>query len=177
METNNYLTVTQVEKEGVVTKSWEKSSAIMRATLRMTPVDLKNEALNMFEKINTSSMAYRIFQDIFEIEELDFFGREYFLILALNRNNKVVCYSIVSMGGMTGTVADGKIIFRTALLSGAAAIILCHNHPSGNLAPSTSDIQLTNRLKQFGTMIDMPILDHIIFTPTSYYSFADEGKM
>lgn len=177
METNNYLTVTQSEKNKVITKSWEKSTAIMRATLRMTPVDLKNEALNMFEKISSSSMAYRVFQDIFEIEELDFYGREYFLILALNRNNKVVCYSIVSMGGMTGTVADGKIIFRTALLSGAASIILCHNHPSGNLAPSTADIQLTNRLKQFGTMIDMPILDHIIFTPTSYYSFADEGKM
>jgi DNA repair protein RadC len=69
------------------------------------------------------------------------------------------------------------VIFKRALEKSASSMILCHNHPSGNLKPSKADINLTNNLKSFGKMIDMPVLDHLIFTDESYYSFADEGML
>ena len=103
--------------------------------------------------------------------------REYFFILLLNRANKVLGVSTVSMGGMSGTVADPKIIFQTALKVSAASVILCHNHPSGNIKPSESDIRLTQKIKKAGSFLDLPCLDHIILTEDSYFSFADEGML
>lgn len=102
-------------------------------------------------------------------------NHEEFHILLLNRANAIKGSALISKGGISGTVADGKLIFKKALEEVASAIILCHNHPSGNLKPSKADIQLTKRLKEFGSMIDLPVLDHIIFTDNDYFSFADEG--
>ncbi len=102
---------------------------------------------------------------------------EEFYILLLNRSNEIMATTLISSGGMSGTVADGKIIFKKALEMQSHAIILAHNHPSGQLKPSTADTQLTKKMVEFGKMIDLPILDHLIFTDYGYFSFADEGMI
>jgi DNA repair protein RadC len=101
---------------------------------------------------------------------------EEFWIILLNKSNHVIKKCLVSTGGVSGTIADPKIIFKMALESLASGMILVHNHPSGNKKPSEADIQLTNKLRQGGIFMDVPVLDHLIFTNHGYYSFADEGK-
>jgi DNA repair protein RadC len=81
----------------------------------------------------------------------------------------------VSSGGITGTVADPKLIFVAALKSGACGLVLSHNHPSGNLQPSQADIELTKRIKEGGKLLDIQLLDHLIITSEGYCSFSDEG--
>ena len=95
-------------------------------------------------------------------------------IVLLNRANKVLGISEVSTGGFSGTVADPKVIFSIALKACASSIIL-HNHPSGNLKPSQADLNLTKKIKNGGELLDIAVLDHIILTADSYFSFADEG--
>ena len=102
---------------------------------------------------------------------------EEFWIILLNRANVVKEVKSISSGGVAGTVADPKIIFKQAIDGGASALILVHNHPSGNLTPSQADIQLTKKMKEAGNLLDLPILDHLIFTNDSYYSFADESLL
>ena len=102
---------------------------------------------------------------------------EEFMILCLNRANKVLGWAKVSQGGLSGTVADPKVIFQVAIKSNACSIILAHNHPSGNLTPSEADIHLTRKLKEAGTLLDLPVLDHLIISSEGYYSFADEGLL
>lgn len=100
---------------------------------------------------------------------------EEFWILLLNRANEVLRPVQVSAGGVSGTVADPKMIFKFALEQLASGIILSHNHPSGNLTPSQADKDLTRRLRDAGKLLDIPVLDHLIFTDKAYFSFADEG--
>jgi DNA repair protein RadC len=102
---------------------------------------------------------------------------EEFWVLFLNRSNLVIKKQAISIGGVTGTVADPKIIFKAALENIACSIILVHNHPSGNIMPSESDKQLTRKMKQAGEYLEIPVLDHVIFTDNKYYSFADEGVL
>jgi len=102
---------------------------------------------------------------------------EEFMLLCLNRANKVLGWSRISTGGLSGTVADPKVIFQVALKSNSSSIILCHNHPSGNVKPSEADIQLTRKITQAGEVLDLSVLDHLILTDECYYSFADEGTM
>ncbi len=104
-------------------------------------------------------------------------AHEEFYVVLLDRANKVKSIELISKGGISGTVVDGKIIFKKALEQTASSIILCHNHPSGNLQPSRADLDLTKKIKAFGTYIDMPVLDHLIITDRGYYSFADEGVL
>ena len=101
--------------------------------------------------------------------------REVFGVLFLNRANKINHFEIVSEGGITGTVADPRVILRKALEEDAVSIILCHNHPSGNLKPSRADEQLTAKIKEAAAYFDIKVLDHIIVSEDGYYSFADEG--
>ena len=100
---------------------------------------------------------------------------EEFWVVLLNRSNTVIEKVLVSSGGVSGTVADPKIIFKAALDKLASGVLLVHNHPSGNLKPSHQDIQLTKKLVESGRVLEIPVLDHVIFTDESYYSFADEG--
>lgn len=100
---------------------------------------------------------------------------EEFYILYMNRANKIMAYEQLSKGGVSGTIADGKIIFSHALEHKACAIILAHNHPSGQLKPSSSDMKLTKSLIKFGRLIDIQILDHLIIAGNNYFSFVDEG--
>ncbi len=102
---------------------------------------------------------------------------EQFKIILLNRGNKVLGIYEVSTGGRAGTIADPKVIFAVALKGAAASIILAHNHPSGSLKPSQADVNLTRKIKSGGDILEIPVLDHLILTTDSYYSFADEGVM
>jgi DNA repair protein RadC len=105
-------------------------------------------------------------------------NHEEFWILLLNRANRVINKEKISSGGMAGTVVDAKIIFRRALENGpASAIILVHNHPSGNLKPSQADIDITKKLRKAGETLDINVLDHLIIAGQSYYSFADDGLL
>jgi DNA repair protein RadC len=125
------------------------------------------------EKVVTSSDAYAVLKKIYPSLEY----REYFYMLCLNRNNKVLGYSLISMGGLTGTIVDVRIIFQTALKASACSIILSHNHPSGNTMPSQADKDINSKIKEAGKLLDIPVLDHLIVTPESFLSFADEGLM
>lgn len=104
-------------------------------------------------------------------------GHEEFYVLLLNRANEVIGKEQISKGGLSGTVADGKVIFHKALEMKSSGIILAHNHPSGQLKPSEQDIKLTQSLASFGKYIDLHILDHLIITDENYYSFADNGML
>ena len=128
-----------------------------------------------FDKSNSIKGA----NDVFTLMSSYFHDLEHeeFYALCLSRANKVKAIECISKGGVSGTVSDGKLIFKKALEHTASAIILCHNHPSGNLMPSQADKSLTENLKQFGKFIDLPILDHVIITNESYFSFADSGLM
>ncbi len=103
--------------------------------------------------------------------------REEAYLLLLNRCNKVLGYSLLSVGGTTGTIVDVRVIFQTALKVNAHAIILSHNHPSGSLKPSENDIKITKEVKEAGKFLGIQLLDHLILTEEGFYSFADEGLM
>ena len=124
-------------------------------------------------KITCSEDAYRILKQNWNEETLEL--REEFKILILNRANKVLGIVNISTGGVSGTVADPKMIFSSALKAAASSLILAHNHPSGNLNPSQADINLTNKVKQAGDLLEISVLDHLIITEDNYYSFADQG--
>ncbi|WP_337042712.1 RadC family protein [Emticicia sp. 17c] len=102
-------------------------------------------------------------------------SHEQFWILLLNRANEVIRPMQISTGGVAGTVADPKMIFKSAIEYLASAIILVHNHPSGNLTPSQADKDLTRKVKDAGKLLDIPVLDHLIFGDNGYFSFADQG--
>lgn len=102
---------------------------------------------------------------------------EELVVLILAKSNAVKGIFRASKGGMSGTVIDPKIVFSVALKGLAASIILAHNHPSGSLQPSQADIDITKRMKAIGTLLDLPVLDHIILTKNGYFSFADDGIM
>lgn len=121
-------------------------------------------------KISSSSSVYEIMQPI--IGELP---HEEFWILYLNNSNKILEKFQISKGGITGTLVDVRISLRKAIEIGAVSLILTHNHPSGNLRPSEADKQLTQKLKTAAESLDIKILDHIIVTEKSYFSFADDG--
>ena len=103
--------------------------------------------------------------------------REVFAVLFLNRANMVNHFEIISEGGITGTVADPRVILKRALEESAVNLILCHNHPSGSLKPSRADEQLTGKIREAARLLDIQVLDHIIVSERGYFSFADEGLM
>ncbi|MDW7694925.1 DNA repair protein RadC [Flammeovirgaceae bacterium SG7u.111] len=123
-------------------------------------------------KITCSTDAYEVIKPYL----MDLHHEEFWLLL-LNRSNLVMATHKVSSGGISGTVADPKIIFKKALEVSCSAVILVHNHPSGNLNPSSADIKLTKKLVEAGKLLDLPILDHLIFTDHAHFSFADEGMI
>lgn len=103
--------------------------------------------------------------------------REFFAVFFLNQSNKINHFETISQGGITGTVADPRVILKKALEHNAVGLILCHNHPSGSLKPSKADEDLTQKIKEGARLIDIKVLDHIIVSDEGYYSFADEGKI
>jgi len=123
-------------------------------------------------KLSSSGSVFELMQPL--VGELD---HEEFWILLLNNANKMEYKWRLSVGGITATLVDVRLIYKKALEHGATSIILCHNHPSGNLQPSQSDIMLTKKVIQGGGILDIKVLDHIIVTEYAYYSFADEGNL
>jgi DNA repair protein RadC len=105
------------------------------------------------------------------------YRHEVFGVIYLNRANKINHFEIVSEGGITGTVADPRIILKKALEEDAVSIILCHNHPSGSLKPSRADEDLTHKIKEAAKYFDIRVLDHMIVSDAGYFSFADEGLL
>jgi DNA repair protein RadC len=130
----------------------------------------QEEQTTTMPKVNSS-------KDIFQFMKpmLSDLSHEEFYSVNLNRGNQVIAIRQISIGGRSGTIADGKIIFERALDDKASALILVHNHPSGQQKPSTADVSLTEKLVKFGKYIDLPVLDHLIFCENGYFSFADEG--
>ncbi len=104
-------------------------------------------------------------------------NHEEFWILLLSRSNQILSKQQVSKGGFSSTVVDPKVIFKKALDKNASSIILCHNHPSGNLNPSQQDLELTRKLVAAGKTLDITVLDHLIITQTQYYSFSENGQL
>jgi DNA repair protein RadC len=104
-------------------------------------------------------------------------NHEEFWIMLIGRSSKVIAKELVSKGGLSGTVADPKIIYHMALQHQASAIIMVHNHPSGNLKPSREDLVLTKKIADAGRMLDINVLDHLIITDSGYFSFGDEGLL
>ena len=103
------------------------------------------------------------------------YRKEVFAVVFLNRANKINHFEIVSEGGITGTVADPRVILKKALEENAVSLILCHNHPSGNLKPSIADQELTLKIKEAAKYFDIKVIDHVIVSDEGYFSFADEG--
>jgi DNA repair protein RadC len=130
----------------------------------------KSEISNKKPLVTSSIDVYNYMKHIFE----DLAHEEFYIVL-LNTANIKKGFHLISKGGLSGTVADGKLLFKIALENYATGIILCHNHPSGKLVPSRADIDLTTNLKKFGEYIDLRVLDHLIFGHGSYYSFADNN--
>lgn len=130
----------------------------------------KESEPNEKPKVVTSADCAAIFRPL-----LSDLQHEEFWILLLNRNNLVIDKMMVSQGGLSGTVIDVRIILKMALDKLACSIILCHNHPSGNLIPSEADKEITKKIKEAGKHMDIPVLDHLIIGNDSYFSFADEG--
>lgn len=125
-------------------------------------------------QVKSSEDAHIIFRQLWDEDTIEFFEEAYLLLV--DRANRVMGWYKVSQGGMAGTVVDPKVIFATALKARSSAIILAHNHPSGQLRPSQADRQLTDKLFAAGKALDLPLLDHLILAPDGgCFSFADEG--
>lgn len=126
-------------------------------------------------KVTSSRDIYQILSKNWDPNKIDLL--EQFKVVLLSRANKVLGIVDISTGGITGCIADPKLIFGAALKACASSIILSHNHPSGNLRPSQADIALTQKMKAGGELLDIAVLDHIIMTSEGYCSFADEGLL
>ena len=124
-------------------------------------------------KITCSKDGAELFRHIFP----DFEHREYFYVMLLNRGNRVLGFFQTSVGGITGTVVDVKLILQAAIKSNSSAILLSHNHPSGTLEASNADLKITQKIKTACDCMDILVLDHIIITAHTYLSMADEGLM
>ncbi|MXO33147.1 MULTISPECIES: DNA repair protein RadC [Apibacter] len=124
------------------------------------------------EKISSSKDAYNILQPI--IGDLMI---EEFWVIYLSRSNKILSKEKISQGGITGTMVDNRLIFKHAIELNAVSLIISHNHPSGNIQPSNSDIQITHEIKKAGNLLNITLMDHLIITQTSFFSFADENLL
>ncbi|MXP05675.1 JAB domain-containing protein [Apibacter sp. B3706] len=124
------------------------------------------------EKISSSKDAYNILQPI--IGDLMI---EEFWVIYLSRSNKILSKEKISQGGITGTMVDNRLIFKHAIELNAVSLIISHNHPSGNIQPSNSDIQITHEIKKAGNLLNITLMDHLIVTQTSFFSFADENLL
>tara|TARA_R110002050_G_scaffold107585_3_gene218102 strand:- start:747 stop:1202 length:456 start_codon:yes stop_codon:yes gene_type:complete len=148
----------------------EKLFYIQEVEIRYKNATPKNER----PKITSSRDAYEIAKTAIG-DLIDY--KEAFFIILLNNSNEVLGISKISEGGITGTVVDVRLVFQLGLKTHAVGMILAHNHPSGTLKPSQADISLTKKLKDAGELLDIKVLDHLIVTTESYFSFADENQI
>lgn len=126
-------------------------------------------------KIRMASDVYDLLLPTFRKGTIGY--KEYFKVVFLNQGQEILGYTQISEGGLTETSVDVRIILQAALLVNATALILAHNHPSGNLRPSQQDISLTEQVRKAADLMRIKVIDHIILTDGNYYSFADEGLL
>jgi DNA repair protein RadC len=127
-------------------------------------------------RVTSSKDAYKLLFDSWNKNTIEHIEES--KLLLLNRSNAVLGILSVSKGGISSTVTDVRLIFQGALKSNASEIIICHNHPSGNMYPSESDKKITQKIKEAGNLMDIQLLDHLIILPIEgYFSFADEGVL
>lgn len=143
----------------------------IKAALQLA-ITLQREGMQNRKRISSSKDLVDYLR-----QELQHLPHEEFVVVFLDKANKVLSFQKLSRGGISGTVVDSRLIFRKALEERACSIILSHNHPSGNLNPSNADVELTRKLKQAGSLMDINVLDHLIVSNEGYYSFADEGLL
>lgn len=134
----------------------------------------KSTAKSLY-KITDSEDVYKLLRPTYKEGTICY--KEYFKVVFLNQANQVLGYTLISEGGLTSTDVDIRIILQAALLTNAVALVLAHNHPSGNRKPSKEDMLLTKRIKDAAQLMRIDVLDHLILTDTDYYSFADEGQL
>ena len=132
-----------------------------------------SKALSTDKSVHNSEDAYRYFLEVWNMNTIEL--QEEFKVLLLNNANQILGVYNLSKGGMTGTIADIRLLFATALKTASVGIILAHNHPSGVLKPSYADKVLTNKIRTSGEMLDIKMLDHLIISKEGYFSFKDEG--
>ncbi len=149
----------------------EAKSITVMAALELGRRRKDSEELEL-DKITSSKDVYQLMFPI--LQDLP---HEEFWVLLLNRNNKIIRKECISKGGVSATVVDVKILLKKALDALASGIILCHNHPSGNKKASEEDIRLTKKIKEGAQIMDISLLDHVIFAQHHYFSFADEGLL
>lgn len=130
------------------------------------------EQVNLNPKISTSKDVFTVMQPI--VGELQ---HEEFWVLYINNSNTIIAKEQISKGGLTATLVDVRVLFKRAIETTCVAIIICHNHPSGKLKPSEADVVLTEKIENSAKILDIKLLDHLIITQKSYFSFADEGKL
>jgi len=151
----------------------ESSRGLKMSKMTEIEISYRNDVdYEDIDKISSSAGAADYFRKVWS-DRMDHI--EEFMLICLNRANRALGWAVISRGGMSGTVADPKVIFQIALKTSASSVIIGHNHPSGNLMPSESDVRLTQKLTKAGKAMDLPILDHIILTRKGHFSFADEG--
>lgn len=122
--------------------------------------------------------CYRSAQQVYELFlDLNKETKEHFMALHLDGKNRISCYELISIGSLNQTIVHPREVFKSALLSSAAALILIHNHPSGDVTPSREDLEITRRLKEAGELLGIRVLDHIIIGESKFYSFADWGEL
>ena len=127
-------------------------------------------------KISTSTDIYEIAKKTFNADTIEW--TESIMLYFLDRSNKVIGYYKLSNGGIAATLVDPKVVFTMALhVAGTCAIILCHNHPSGNITPSDSDIKISQIIKTIGKLLEIELLDHLIISNEGFYSMSDEGVL
>lgn len=141
----------------------------------LAAIELSNRPITSLQGARTISSSADAFQLV--RSKLSNLIHEEFWIMIMNRANKLISMQRISSGGVSGTVVDAKLVFLKLIQFSASSVIFVHNHPSGNLIPSQADIQLTNKLVQAGQTLDIVILDHLIVSDETYYSFADEGML
>ena len=131
---------------------------------------------NLATTITNSNDAINLLKQLYDQDGIHF--QEEFIAIFLNNANEVIGYQKLSRGGMNATIVDMRILFSLALKTLSSAIIISHNHPSGNLKPSHNDFKLTEKIRDAGLILDVKLLDHIIVSPTfAYFSFLDEGRL
>ena len=126
-------------------------------------------------KIVSSEDAYKYLLPTYKEGTICY--KEYFKVLFLNQSNQVLGYTLISEGGITETSVDVRVILQAALLTNSVALVLAHNHPSGNPRPSRQDMEITKQVKEAAKLMRITVIDHLILTDAGYYSFADEGQL
>jgi len=126
-------------------------------------------------QIKCSKDAYELFMETWDLDTIE--HHEEFKLMLLTRSNRVLGIASISKGGINGTVTDVRIVLQYAIKANASGLIVCHNHPSGNLQPSESDTAITRKIKDSAVLMDIQLLDHLIINSDTYYSFADNGLL